>query len=166
MDDVRLNDVVAYLQLVRDELPLFSIVDDVLGEEDGSSILERLFGCRRIVSEEPIQCDTEINIHRNWETHACLLDLKLLAPRMPVTPDVVAAAILDEMEKQAVRLRPLGFSREEAAEYEKLLAIRNEEAAREDWQLFTLQGSPVIGLVLQSIRERFVSPRNESDQLI
>ncbi len=62
-----LNQICAYLQLVRYDLPLFATVDDVLQENDVVNLLDEIYDCQKIVSDEPLSCDGEIDLYYNWE---------------------------------------------------------------------------------------------------
>lgn len=61
-----LNWVCSYLQSLKDGLPVFRTLDEDLLEEQVVNILTRLYGCEKIVSDESLIWDGEIDLYDNW----------------------------------------------------------------------------------------------------
>lgn len=143
-----LNKVIAYMQLVRDDLPAMELCEDVLGEDDSSAILEKLFGCRRIVSDTPVDCEDEIDLHDNWSNVACPMRWSGNFDYEWPHRTAVAKAILDEMIVQAECCLSRNDSPWRATLLEHLKAFRRGEPAQSEWQLSTISGKPVVGLMI------------------
>ena len=133
-----LNQVCAYLQLVRYDLPCFSIVDDGLCEDDVVNLLDQIYDCEKIVSDEPLSCDGEIDLYENWETYAVGANRKTLNLRaaMPGVQLAVVELMLIQAKEDVT-----------SEEGEKIIAqleyIKSGESVPRDWQLETL-GKDII----------------------
>ena len=64
-----LNWVCSYLQCLKFELPVFRGLDEDLGEEQVVNILVQLYGCEKIVSDEFLMWDGEIDLYDNWHIY-------------------------------------------------------------------------------------------------
>ncbi|MDJ0647109.1 MAG: hypothetical protein QNJ60_00245 [Xenococcaceae cyanobacterium MO_188.B19] len=63
---LELNNICAYLQLLRWEFPYFKTIDDCIGQDDVVEILSQFYGCKKIVRKKSISCEHEIDLYDNW----------------------------------------------------------------------------------------------------
>ena len=94
-----LNQVCSYLQDLRYGLPLFRTVDEDLGEEEVVNLLSQLYSCQKIVSDEPLIWDGEIDLYDNWHIHVGVKERQELN-RKYAKPGV-RVAIIEQMLIQA-----------------------------------------------------------------
>lgn len=59
-----MNYYCAYLQCIREQLPLLSCVEDVLNEMSSMVLLHDLYGMRKVTTSQPY--DGCIDLHQNW----------------------------------------------------------------------------------------------------
>lgn len=145
MDDAQLNRVIAYIQKVRDGLPIMDIqYNDTMAEPDCAYVLEQLFECETFKAPGRKECDSEIDLFRNWD-----LVWTLDYSDITVKEADVAAALLDDFIRQAKAIMgryamPADKLKEE---YAYLLAMRERKPALPEWGLRTINGNAVVGIV-------------------
>lgn len=145
MSDVQLNRVIAYIQKVRDGLPIMDIQhNDTLAEPDCAYVLEQLFECKTVKADGGKECDSEIDLFRNWDL-VSTLDYSDIT----IKETDVVAALLDDFIHQAQEIMgqyatPADRLKEE---YAHLLAMREGKPALPEWGLRTINGDAVIGVV-------------------
>ncbi len=94
-----LNQICSYLQDLRYGLPLFRTVDEDLGEEEVVNLLSQLYSCQKIVSDEPLIWDGEIDLYDNWHIYLGVKERQELN-RKYAFPGV-RVAIIEQMLIQA-----------------------------------------------------------------
>ena len=146
LTNAELSEMIAYLQLVRDDLPACDVCEDVLGESDSSVILEKLFGCKRLVSGTSISCESTIDLHDNWGRALDRLGQRdEWFAQMPVSYEDVAKSILDTMIEYAERSIAMNSSLRRLQLLASLKAIRAGQPAQASWGLSTIDGQEIIG---------------------
>lgn len=156
LDEAALNEIIAYIQLVRGELPLMAIyTNDDLGEDECAIILERLFKCRMLTQGDHQPFDYEIDLFTN-NTLLCEISwggkLQELTERMPVTRSDLAKTIFDVLIEQAEakfgQYKPNLPSPEQSILLGYLKALRNGEPALPEWKLKTIANENVVGVLV------------------
>ena len=145
MDDDQLNKVIAFIQKVRDGLPIMDIqYNDTLAEPDCGYVLEQLFECKVVMASGKKEFDSEIDLFYNWD-----LVWTLDYSDITVKEADVAVALLDDFIRQAKAImgRYATPAEKLKEEYAYLLAMRERKPALPEWGLRTLTGDAVVGLV-------------------
>lgn len=145
MDNDQLNKAIAYIQMVRDGLPIMDIqYNDILAEPDCAFVLELLFECKAVVTSGGQKCDSEIDLFDNWK-----LVWALDYSDVKVKEADVAAALLDDFIRQANEImgRYAAPAVKLKEEFAHLLAMRDRKPALPEWGLRTITGNAVVGIV-------------------
>ncbi|WP_042857942.1 hypothetical protein [Dickeya sp. NCPPB 3274] len=162
----QLNLACAYIQLIRDELPDLQGVDDVVGEDNGSALLESIYNME-IIKEE-CNFNGEVDFYENWNEY-CVVKLKSLALNMLeyAKPDVFKIVIMnmiDECHDSITRFNKDDLDNEDRDVWIpviqqniiRLSQIADGEAVCKSWGWQTLSGSSLNGRV-------FVKGNGEKD---
>lgn len=166
LEDVNL--ACGYLQLLRDQLPIFQTVEDDLGEVEGVELLSSLYGCEPIIinlrpsakisqalvrrysrdtitTRKRVRVDGVIDFYENWNDYAVHDDKRI---RMNEFAQIGAKiAILNLMLKDARRNSTNASATKGTNIVERIEAIRGGALVTAEWRLKTLTGGPYVGTI-------------------
>ncbi|REC93307.1 hypothetical protein [Kushneria indalinina] len=137
----------AYVQLLRDELPDFTSVDDCIGESEGMALLSALYGAEELRKAPPEGAAEEIDFHENWETVASLLHVRDYQGAFSrVVRPGARLAVIDVMLRCARKNAPKGCS-ENDRDVEILEHIQSGGDVPAEWGLRTITGAAYTGTI-------------------
>lgn len=143
-----LNEICAYLQWVRNDLPIFPTIDEGLGEQEMVNLLGKLYDCEKIVSEEYLEWDGAIDIYENWSQYAIKNEVKYLNKWKR------GRAKVEVIEQLLIQARENVLLQEEGSEIvRKLEYIKNGQYVPKEWSLKTDEGDLYTGSLILDLTE-------------
>lgn len=142
MSEQQLNKAIAFIQYVRNDLPIMEIqYNDCVAEPDCIYVLENVFGCKQISVTENSVFDVEIDLYSNWD-----LAFRGELEDINVAPQAVAGALLDVFLQHANEIMFRRGSTEKLQhEFGYLRDIRSGKPALIEWGLKGIGGEPIVG---------------------
>lgn len=147
---IELNLTIAYLQCIRERLPVLAVVEDTLSEMSCMVLLHELFVLRKITTFQPYE--SAVDLHRNWIDYS-LYSNEFQEYLNDIAVNNASLAVLKLMAKEAmetiVTLKRIGSDEYPyaARELETLMAAVSGAEVLPEWEWYDINHTPLDGRV-------------------